>query len=230
MAALNQLLSAFLAVVFLLISPPALACDGGDRAALLKIKASFLSPSSFFSSWNESASCCTWQGVYCTFNSNRVNAISFYNNGGPADGLVGRLPDALGHLPFLSTLLIANHPGVYGRLPSTLTRLRSLSILSLSRNSLSGAIPSFLSQIPSLTLLDLANNKFSGCIPPELSSLLILQSLILENNRLEGGVPASFGNFSKSSPPNLFLAHNKLSGDIPAELGVPDSVNLDLSH
>ncbi|KAK8918736.1 Polygalacturonase inhibitor 1 [Platanthera zijinensis] len=235
MATLNgQLVPIPLLVLFffVLALPPSLACDAGDRAVLLKIKAGFLNPG-IFASWNESsATCCDWYGVGCQrLDGGRVTSLTYHNMEGAAFALSGRLPDELGDLPFLSHLFLGNHSNIYGGLPLTLTRLTRLSALYLNRNSLSGVLPFFLSQIPSLKVLDLAYNKFAGLIPPEFSNFPALQYLGMEVNHLEGVIPSTIGNLSKSVLPlHLNLSHNMISGDIPAELGVPNWGMLVLSH
>ncbi|KAK8918730.1 Polygalacturonase inhibitor 1 [Platanthera zijinensis] len=218
--------------IFFLASPPALACDAGDRATLLKIKAGFQNPGKF-TSWNESTDCCTWYGVKCKPHDDRgrVTSLNYWNDGAASDGLSGRLPDELGDLPFLSDLSLANHTNLYGVLPLTLTRLTRLSVLSLPLNSLSGALPSFLTQILSLTFISLSNNKFSGLIPPEFSNFPALRTLALQANNLEGEIPSAIGNLSKSLLPLvLSLGGNMLSGNIPKELLAANWELLDLSH
>ncbi|KAK8918822.1 Polygalacturonase inhibitor 2 [Platanthera zijinensis] len=237
MAALNQLvpipLLRLFFFFFFLASQLALACDAGDRAVLLKIKAGFQNPGKF-TSWDESVNCCTWYGVLCYPHDDggRVTSLIYYNiDGASSGGLFGRLPDELGDLPFLSSLVLGNHPNVYGVIPLTLTRLTRLSFLNLAHNSLSGALPSFLSQIHSLAVLNLSFNKFRGLIPPEFFNFAALRYLSLEANDLEGVIPSTIGNLSKFPLPLHFtLSHNMLSGDIPAELGVPNWETLDLSH
>ncbi|KAK8918821.1 Polygalacturonase inhibitor 1 [Platanthera zijinensis] len=218
---------------FFLASLPALACDAGDRAVLLKIKARFQNPGKF-TSWNESTNCCTWYGVKCNphiDDGGRVTSLNYWNDGAASEGLSGRLPDELGDLPFLSDLSLANHTNLYGVLPLTLTRLNRLSFLYLPRNSLSGSLPSFLTQIRSLTFINLASNKFSGLIPPEFSNFPALQALALQDNNLEGVIPSTIGNLSKSFLPlALLLTGNMLSGNIPKELLAANWELLDLSH
>ncbi|KAK8918732.1 Polygalacturonase inhibitor 1 [Platanthera zijinensis] len=233
MAAHNHLVpvSLLVGLFFFLAAPPALTCDAGDRAALLKIKAGFQNPGKF-TSWNESTNCCTWYGVKCNPHDNggRVTYLHYSNHGAASDGLSGRLPDELGDLPFLSALSLANH-NVYGVLPLTLTRLTRLSFLYLPSNSLSGALPSFLTQIRSLTFINLSFNKFSGLIPPEFSNFAALETLALQTNNLEGEIPSTIGNLSKSLLPlSLLLADNMLSGNIPKELLAANWDTLDLSH
>ncbi|KAI0519586.1 hypothetical protein KFK09_007037 [Dendrobium nobile] len=57
-----------------------------------------------------------------------------------------------------------------------------------------------------------------------------IQLFDFSRNRLTGSIPAEFGNFNKSSPPDLILNHNNLSGDLPVSLGVPIWGKIDLSR
>ncbi|KAK8936728.1 Polygalacturonase inhibitor 1 [Platanthera zijinensis] len=234
MAAHNHLvpITLLLGLFFFLASPPALACDAGDRAALLKIQAGFQNPGKF-TSWNKSTNCCTWYAVKCNSHDDggRVISLYYWGDGAASGGLSGRLPDELGDLPFLFDLTLANHTNVYGVLPLTLTRLTRLSSLYLPLNSLSGALPSFLTQIRSLTVIDLSYNKFSGLIPPEFSNFPALDILFLQANNLEGEIPTTIGNLSKSLLPlDLSLSGNMLSGNIPKELLAANWRTLDLSY
>ncbi|KAK8918890.1 Polygalacturonase inhibitor [Platanthera zijinensis] len=223
--------------LFLIFSPPAGPCDSRDKAALLNIKAAF-SNSGEFSSWTNDTNCCGWKGVSCNQLLGRVEVLSFDNKGGPLEGLSGPLPDALGDLPFLISLLFRNHPGIVGPLPSALTRLRLLGFLTLRQTSLSGSIPPFLSQIRYLKLLDLSFNKFSGDVPVEFGAA-DLMTVDLSHNKLSGGANALFGanktlrsldlsfnmfEFDLSPinfPANLtklILNDNKITGSIPVQI------------
>ena len=70
-------------------------------------------------------------------------------------------------------------------------RLKSLKVLFLSHNRLSGDIPKELGNLSSLAGLFLNDNQLSGDIPKELGNLTNLESLALNNNRLTGCVPTS---------------------------------------
>lgn len=74
-----------------------------------------------------------------------------------------------GHIPQLpiklQIALNLSHNLFEGRIPETLSRLRSLEVLDLSNNRFSGSIPSSLTKMESLTLLLLANNQLTGVIP-----------------------------------------------------------------
>ncbi|KAI5084897.1 hypothetical protein GOP47_0001066 [Adiantum capillus-veneris] len=69
---------------------------------------------------------------------------------------------------------------------------RSLEVLDLSYNSLSGAIPdwSIGSSFPSLKMLVLSNNRFRGFVPPSrVQNFTMLQVLMMANNSLSGPIP-----------------------------------------
>ncbi|KAI0519579.1 hypothetical protein KFK09_007030 [Dendrobium nobile] len=200
------------------------------QRALLSIKSAF-NNAYHFASWTSSAACCDWYGIECDptvpgSDGSRVTGLFVIDD----STITGSIPSAVGDLPFLTSLRFHKLPNLTGNIPSSITRLTRLSILLLSWNSLSGPIPSFLSQIPSLTDIDLSFNKFSGSIPPELAKLPSIQQIDFSRNRLTGSIPAEFGNFNKSSPPDLILNHNNLSGDLPVSLGVPVWGKIDLSR
>ncbi|KAJ8452755.1 hypothetical protein Cgig2_005091 [Carnegiea gigantea] len=101
-----------------------------------------------------------------------------------------------------------------GRLPS-FYGLENLKSLHLRNNSFSGGLPSSLKYCRSIVLLDLWFNSLSGCISPELennfpSSLLVLS---LQGNNFLGSIPLSLCQLS--SLQILGLSFNNLSGAIP---------------
>lgn len=218
------LTSFFLLLAF--SSPLALAgkCNKDDKKALVAINNHF-SFQYHFASWTNDSACCDWYGIDCDPFTGRVVGLSVF-----ADNLTGTLPPAIGDLPFLTNLMFHKLPNLVGSVPSTITKLTRLSLLTLSWNSLSGPIPPFLSQLTSLTFLTLAFNKFSGSIPPSLANLHNLGALHLDRNQLTGPIPDSFGGFPVGSPPDLYLSHNNLSGPIPASLGGPLWGIIDLSR
>ncbi|KAH0453385.1 hypothetical protein IEQ34_017709 [Dendrobium chrysotoxum] len=201
-------------------------CNKDDKRALNSIKSALN-----FTYWTSATACCDWGGVECDptvpgSDGSRVTGLFVITD----STITGPIPSAVGDLPFLTSLRFHKLPNLTGNIPSSITRLTRLSILLLSWNSLSGPIPSFLSQIPSLTDIDLSFNQFSGSIPPELAKLPSIQQLDFSRNRLTGSIPAEFGNFAKSSPPDLIFSHNSLSGDLPVSLGVPEWGKIDLSR
>ncbi|KAK8955738.1 Polygalacturonase inhibitor 2 [Platanthera guangdongensis] len=224
--------AAVLPLLLLLLLPPlasASKCNKDDKRALLSIKSAF-NNAYHFASWTSTSACCDWYGVECDPGvpgaAGRVTGLFVITD----SNVSGPIPPAVGDLPHLTSLRFHKLPLLVGNIPSAITRLTRLSVLTLSWNALSGPIPPFLSQIPSLTIVDLSFNLFSGSIPAELANLPALLGLDFSRNRLTGPIPSSFGNFPKASPPQLVFNHNNLSGDLPRELGVPEWSVIDLSR
>ncbi|XP_024993961.1 receptor-like protein EIX2 [Cynara cardunculus var. scolymus] len=94
---------------------------------------------------------------------------------------------------------------------------KSVRVLNLADNNLSGVIPECWMRWPGLSFLSLENNNLIGRIPRTLGSLSRLQSLNLCNNKLSGILPVSLKNLI--SLQILQLARNELVGRIPSWFG-----------
>ncbi|KAK9048279.1 hypothetical protein SSX86_032758 [Deinandra increscens subsp. villosa] len=118
--------------------------------------------------WNPSEPACTWKGITCD-------------------------PDNLTviHLRLKSKTLVGNIP------PNTIGTLRSLRVLSLRVNKLSGSIPPDFEQLTSLTTLSLYNNSFTGQLP--FIDAKELFSFNVSMNKLNTSIPSFFSKFPKSS-------------------------------
>ncbi|KAJ6810697.1 putative inactive receptor kinase [Iris pallida] len=150
--------------------------------------------------WNSSASACTWTGVTCDPSSTAVVSLRL-----PAVGLVGPIP------------------------PATLGRLRSLRVLSLRSNALSGPVPSDFSNLTLLYSLYLQNNLLSGPFPPELAGLTRLSHLDLAGNNFSGSLPFSVNNLTRLS--TLNLERNSFSGPIPSiNIGTLKELNVSYNN
>ncbi|KAF8028224.1 hypothetical protein BT93_E0969 [Corymbia citriodora subsp. variegata] len=95
-------------------------------------------------------------------------------------------------------------------------RARSLFILDLSNNNLSGAIPSCLGNMDSLSILDLGKNKLEGMIPQAYPKGCALKSIVLTENRLQGSIPRSLANCTMLE--YLNLGYNQILGEFPSWL------------
>lgn len=62
----------------------------------------------------------------------------------------------------LEQLVLKSNPGLTGRIPATLTNLKSLQVLSLSQNGFHGEIPRELGGLAALQQLDLSYNNITG--------------------------------------------------------------------
>ncbi|KAF7089496.1 hypothetical protein CFC21_092458 [Triticum aestivum] len=135
----------------------------------------------------------------------------------PGNRLQGALPAELGRLRELSHLNLSDN-AIGGRLPPSLSRCRHLRTVLLHTNKLQGHIPPelFLS-LRSLEVLNLGQNRLTGSIPSSVGGLVNLKLLVLEFNNLTGDIPWQVG--SLASLVGLGLASNQLSVSIPASLG-----------
>ncbi|EEC69217.1 hypothetical protein OsI_38218 [Oryza sativa Indica Group] len=207
-----------------------------DLKALLCFKKSITNdPEGAFSSWNRSLHFCRWNGVRC----GRTSPAQVVSINLTSKELSGVLPDCIGNLTSLQSLLLARN-NLEGTIPESLARSLSLIELNLSRNNLSGEIPpnffngssklvtvdlqtnSFVGEIPlprnmaTLRFLGLTGNLLSGRIPPSLANISSLSSILLGQNKLSGPIPESLGQIANLSM--LDLSANMLSGYVPAKL------------
>uniref|UniRef100_A0ACD5X2G4 Uncharacterized protein n=1 Tax=Avena sativa TaxID=4498 RepID=A0ACD5X2G4_AVESA len=129
----------------------------------------------------------------------------------------------------LEQLVLKSNPGLTGRIPATLTNLKSLQVLSLSQNGFHGEIPPELGGLAALQQLDLSYNNITGEIPGEIGGMASLSILDLSWNSISGGVPAALGGLRTLQKADL--SYNRLAGAVPPEVGsLKELVFLDLSH
>ncbi|KAG6431886.1 hypothetical protein SASPL_103457 [Salvia splendens] len=189
-----------------------------DFLALQSIRKSLndLHGSNYFASWDFTSDPCNFAGVYC--DGDRVIALNLGDPRAGSPGLTGRVDPAIGKLSALAEFTIV--PGrVFGALPHTLSQLKNLRFLAISRNFISGEIPAGLGQLRALQTLDLSFNQLSGSIPFSVGALPSLSNVILCHNRLGGSVP----RFTSRALTRLDLKHNDLSGSL-SPAGLPPSL------
>ncbi|KAJ0239625.1 inactive receptor kinase [Hirschfeldia incana] len=154
-----------------------------DKRALLEFLT--LMPPTRSLNWNETTSVCnTWTGVTCNKDGSRITAVRL-----PGVGLNGQIP------------------------PNTLSRLSSLTVLSLRSNRISGLFPADFVELKDLAFLYLQDNGFSGPLPNDFSLWKNLTSVNLSNNDFNGTVPA----VSLLSG-QIDFSNNNLNGPIPSWL------------
>lgn len=149
---------------------------------------------------------------------------------------VPRLPDNFSVDSFITTLiklpdlkvLKLVSIGLWGPLPSKISRLSSLEILDLSSNCLSGDIPSQVSSLTQLQALILDDNMFSGRLPNGLTLLSVLTVLSVKNNSLTGPLPDSLGKLENLRV--LSLSINNFSGEVPDLRDIENLQVLDLGN
>ncbi|CAI5498314.1 unnamed protein product [Closterium sp. Naga37s-1] len=165
---------------------------------------------------------------------------------GPGKKLAGSIPTALGLLTKLTFLRVSlwdlSYNQLVGSIPSTISNLANLRILSLSGNKLVGSIPPGIGALTALTELTLHNNELQGRVPPAITNLSSLATLNMRDNGLTGAIPSSIWTLahlqdlcalspSLPLPPSIAslfppcsacsaqLEGNRLSGTLPASLG-----------
>lgn len=130
--------------------------------------------------------------------------------------LEGPIPTTLTRLTALQVLSLPRNQ-LTGPIPPELGTMSSLRVLALHENALSGPIPVEVTRLPNLGVLILSRNALTGSIPPQLADLPSLVSLNLQSNALSGTIPAELGALNQLQ--TLALHRNALTGPIPPELG-----------
>ncbi|KAK4845515.1 hypothetical protein QYF36_006017 [Acer negundo] len=104
---------------------------------------------------------------------------------------------------------------IYGKIPKSIGRLKSLTLLNLSYNAVPGEIPVEIGQLEEpLLSIDLSNNRLNGSIPKEILSLGSSSTILnLSNNFLDGQLPQDVERLENGV--TIDLSNNRLSGDIP---------------
>ncbi|KAF9618272.1 hypothetical protein IFM89_000907 [Coptis chinensis] len=196
--------------------------DPTDFLALQAIRKSLtdMPGSKFFTSWDFTSDPCSFTGVNCDSNSNRVIALNLGDSTAGSPGLEGRLHPSLGKLSSLTELTLV--PGrVMGALPLTISNLHHLKFLAISNNFISGPIPKSFSNLKMIQTLDLSYNQLTGSIPGPFNKLSSLNNLILCHNHLTGSIPSFF---SSKTLLRIDLKHNNLSGSLLHSSSLPSSL------
>lgn len=122
--------------------------------------------------------------------------------------LCGGIPPMIGRLNILTTLDLSwnklnGKPGFYlliqsidhllrlfpGTIPLEIFELKTLEVLRLDNNQLSGEIPLALGQLTNLINLNLSRNVFSGVVPDVGFRLVNLKMIDFSDNNFDGFVP-----------------------------------------
>jgi len=142
---------------------------------------------------------------------NLVTDLMLDNN-----GLVGLIPTDLSLLTNL-ILISMDTNSLEGTIPSQIEKLEKLSKLFLHANFLTGLLPSEFGALTDLKTVDLRANNLIGPIPEEMYSMVGLESLALSSNALGGTLSTNIGMLTAML--HLDLQSDQLSGKIPSELG-----------
>lgn len=140
--------------------------------------------------------------------ASRLQYFNISNN----PGLGGMIPAKTWSLQLLQNFS-ASACNISGNLPP-FHSCKSVSVIELRMNNLSGSVPGDVSNCQALGKMDLADNKFTGHIPEDLASLPALSVLDLSHDNFSGPIPAKFG--ASSSLVLLNVSFNDISGSIPS--------------
>ena len=156
--------------------------------------------------WNLGNTIDTWYGV--SLNENGcVRSLILCEDcdqpNGTGNNLRGSLPNSIGDLSNIDTIIITRSPELIGSIPPQMGMLEHLRVLNLSSNNFSGTIPPEMGDLCELTDLDLSENQLTGGLPAELSLLENLEFLDLSDNELEGTIPTEFAIFCGIDSINL---------------------------
>ncbi|KAI8027666.1 putative LRR receptor-like serine/threonine-protein kinase [Camellia lanceoleosa] len=143
-----------------------------------------------------------------------------------SSGVSGAIPSTFAALRNLQTVRFQGN-SFGGPIPTTFSNLTLMEDLRISDLSNGSSSLVFLKDMKSLNLLILRNNNISGSIPSNIGDYQRLLQLDLSFNNLTGQIPDSLFNLSSLS--YLFLGNNKLTGTLPAQKSTP-LLNIDLSY
>ena len=75
-----------------------------------------------------------------------------------------------------------------------------MKVLDVSGKLLNGIIPTSISKIKYLSVIDLSNNHLSGKIPKNWNNMHLLYAIDLSKNRLSGGIPNWICSMTRPDP------------------------------
>nr|CAB3449034.1 unnamed protein product [Digitaria exilis] len=107
-----------------------------------------------------------------------ITEINLSNN-----NIGGTIPD---DLPVTLRNFFLSDNQLTGSIPVSLSKLQSLTAMSLNGNHLDGKLPDAFDSLTGLVNLDISSNNFSGPLPPSMGSLTSLTTLHLQDNQLTG--------------------------------------------
>ncbi|KAJ4878556.1 Leucine-rich repeat protein kinase family protein [Raphanus sativus] len=99
---------------------------------------------------------------------------------------------------------------------TTLSRLKSLRVLTLASLGIWGHLPEKLHRLTSLEYLDLSNNFLFGSVPPKLAEMVKLETFRFDHNFFNGTLPSWFDSFANLKV--LSFKSNELFGELHSSL------------
>uniref|UniRef100_A0ACD5YP59 Uncharacterized protein n=1 Tax=Avena sativa TaxID=4498 RepID=A0ACD5YP59_AVESA len=203
-----------LALVLLVsLASPTNSCMEQEKASLLQLLAGLSRDGGLKTSWRSDTDCCTWEGITCSPNRTVTGVLL------PSRGLEGSISPCLGNLTGLLRLNLSRN-SLSGGLPLELVSSRSLTVLDVSFNRLTGGLHEIPPSTPTrpLRVLNISSNLFTGKFPSTIWE--VTKSLVALNastNSFTGQIPTT-PCVSAPSFAVLELSFNQFSGNIPREI------------
>ncbi|XP_035545706.1 receptor-like protein 6 isoform X3 [Juglans regia] len=246
---LISLCSLFLKVCTLEVSGQ---CHGDEQSSLLQLKNKLVfndALSAKLVHWNDSANCCSWEGVTCS--EGRVIGLDLSN-----ESISGVLDNSssLFNLHHLQKLNLAYNEFDSSQIPSQFTKLSNLTYLNLSTAGFAGQIPleishlkrelhldgvnisaegyewcrALSSSLPHLRVLSMSKCYLSGPFDPSLQNLQSLSVIHLAHNQFFVPVPEFFADFKNLT--SLSFTSSNLIGKFPEKIfQIPTLQRIELS-
>ncbi|PHT48834.1 hypothetical protein CQW23_13042 [Capsicum baccatum] len=127
----------------------------------------------------------------------------------------GMIPPSLSNSTSL-TFFRADGCSIQGSIPSSITKLKKLSVLMLNENDITGQLPVSMSSLTTLQYLSMFQNRLEGNIPISICKISSLEYLNLEWNDLTGRLPLCIIQLPTLS--SLYIQRNRLNGNMPFSL------------
>nr|GMD72302.1 receptor-like kinase TMK4 [Ipomoea batatas] len=175
------------------------------------------------SGWSAFKDPCTWTNVNCDKSTGNVVTINL-----DSQSLSGNLPSEITQLASLRLLSVQIN-SLSGPLPS-FANMSSLEELYLDSNQFSSIPQDFLLGLPNLQTFSISDNgELSPWqIPSYLAESTNLGSFYASNAGITGVIPNFFDSFPNLQ--NLRLSHNNLTGSLPGLFGSSKIQNLWLNN
>ncbi|PUZ45448.1 hypothetical protein GQ55_8G224100 [Panicum hallii var. hallii] len=166
-----------------------------------------------------------WTFLYSLPNCTQLQQLWLDRN-----NLQGAISTYITNLSKSLKVLVLIENELTGAVPSEIGYFMNLTVLQVDNNLLSVYVPDMLGNLQNLSILTLSRNKLSGEIPPSIGKLERLTELHFEENVLAWPIPSSLGGCKHLT--TLNLSSNSLYGGIPQELFSISTLSegLDLSY
>lgn len=131
------------------------------------------------------------------------------------NSLSGMMPQCLSTMTRTLVVLNLRTNNLTGSIANAFPRWGSLKTLDLNGNQIEGQFPESLTNCRSLEVVNLGNNQITGTFPHLLSKMAILRVLILRSNKLYGriGCPKAYDTWPMLQI--IDISHNNFSGPVP---------------